>query len=80
MREFTFEVPTEVTLLTERRSIQPYGLQGGEPGMRGENRLQHGDQEKVLPGKVHFQATPGDRLTILSPGGGGWGKPKKDNI
>ncbi|MFL5690802.1 MAG: hydantoinase B/oxoprolinase family protein [Ktedonobacteraceae bacterium] len=78
VREFTFEVPTEVTLLTERRSAHPYGLQGGEPGMRGENRLQHEGQEKVLPGKVHFQATPGDRLTILSPGGGGWGKPKKD--
>jgi N-methylhydantoinase B len=79
VREFTFEVPTEVTLLTERRSTQPYGLQGGEPGMRGENRLQHGGQEKVLPGKVHFQATPGDRLTILSPGGGGWGKSKKES-
>ena len=78
VREFTFEVPTEVTLLTERRSIQPYGLQGGEPGMRGENRLQHGGQEKVLPGTVHFQASPGDRLTIFSPGGGGWGKSKKD--
>ncbi|HYT37723.1 MAG TPA: hydantoinase B/oxoprolinase family protein, partial [Ktedonobacteraceae bacterium] len=51
VREFTFEVPTEVTLLTERRSTCPYGLQGGEPGMRGENRLQHEGQEKVLPGK-----------------------------
>ncbi len=79
VREFAFEVPTEVTLLTERRSTTPYGLQGGEPGMQGENRLQHEGQEKVLPGKVHFQATPGDRLTISSPGGGGWGKPNKDN-
>ncbi|TMC93164.1 MAG: hydantoinase B/oxoprolinase family protein [Chloroflexi bacterium] len=79
VREFTFEVPTEVTLLTERRSASPYGLQGGEPGMRGENRLQHEGQENVLPGKVHFQATPGDKLTILSPGGGGWGKPDEEN-
>ncbi len=79
VREFTFEVPTEVTLLTERRSTSPYGLQGGEPGMRGENRLQHEGQENVLPGKVHFQATPGDKLTILSPGGGGWGKPDEEN-
>ena len=78
VREFTFEVPTEVTLLTERRSTNPYGLQGGEPGMRGENRLQHEGQEKVLLGKVHFQATPGDHLTILSPGGGGWGKPDNE--
>lgn len=74
VREITFEVPTDVTLLTERRSTSPYGLQGGEPGMRGENRLQHEGQEILLPGKVHFRALPGDRLTILSPGGGGWGK------
>ncbi len=74
VREITFEVPTDVTLLTERRSTSPYGLQGGEPGMRGENRLQREGQEILLPGKVHFRALPGDRLTILSPGGGGWGK------
>lgn len=74
LREITFEVPTEVTLLTERRRIPPYGLQGGEPGKCGENRLYHDGQETVLPGKVHFRAMPGDRLTIASPGGGGWGK------
>jgi hypothetical protein len=73
VREITFEVPTEVTLLTERRVTTPYGLQGGEPGTRGENRLQHGDHEILLPGKVHFQASPGDRLTVLTPGGG-WGE------
>jgi len=74
LREITFEVPTEVTLLTERRRQAPYGLQGGEPGKCGENRLYHAGQEKLLPGKVHFTAAPGDRLTIASPGGGGWGK------
>ncbi|HZR40474.1 MAG TPA: hydantoinase B/oxoprolinase family protein [Ktedonobacteraceae bacterium] len=75
LREITFEVPTEVTLLTERRKLPPYGLQGGEPGKCGENRLYHAGQETLLPGKVHFRAMPGDRLTIASPGGGGWGKP-----
>src|SRR5579863_6342060 len=81
IREIAFEVPTDVTLLTERRRLAPYGLQGGEPGERGENRLLHegtvfGHGEKkeaVLPGKIHFQAQPGDRLTVSSPGGGGWG-------
>ncbi len=76
-REITFEVPTEVTLLTERRSTAPYGLQGGEAGKQGENRLQHEGQERILPGKVHFQAAPGDRLAVRSPGGGGWGKANK---
>ena len=78
VRAISFEVSTDVTLLTERRSTTPYGLQGGEPGKRGENRLQHEGQEIILPGKVHFRAASGDRLTILSPGGGGWGKPDKD--
>ena len=79
VREISFEVPTEVTLLTERRSRSPYGLQGGEPGKCGENRLQREGKEATLPGKVHFLASPGDRLTILSPGGGGWGKPNNDD-
>ncbi len=79
LREITFEVPTEVTLLSERRRLQPYGLQGGEAGMCGENRLLHEGQETILPGKVHFRAMPGDRLTIASPGGGGWGKAAQAN-
>lgn len=74
IREIAFEVPTDVTLLTERRRLAPYGLQGGEPGAPGENRLLHEGKEAVLPGKVHFQAQPGDHLTIASPGGGGWGE------
>lgn len=77
LREITFEVPTEVTLLTERRRYAPYGLHGGEPGKCGENRLLHEGQEQLLPGKVHFRAAPGDRLTVASPGGGGWG-PAQD--
>jgi N-methylhydantoinase B len=75
IREITFEVPTDVTLLTERRRFAPYGLQGGAPGLCGENCLLHEGEETILPGKVHFRAMPGDRLTICSPGGGGWGTP-----
>ncbi|HEU5228986.1 MAG TPA: hydantoinase B/oxoprolinase family protein [Ktedonobacteraceae bacterium] len=74
IREITFEVPTDVTLLSERRRVAPYGLQGGEAGACGENRLRHEGQETVLPGKFHFRAMAGDRLTIATPGGGGWGK------
>lgn len=74
IREISFEVPTDVTLLSERRVNPPYGLQGGEPGQCGKNTLVHDGQEQVLPGKVHFRAMPGDRLIVASPGGGGWGK------
>lgn len=74
LREIAFEVPTDVTLLTERRRLSPYGLRGGEPGQRGENCLYHEGQETRLAGKAHFRAQPGDRLRIASPGGGGWGE------
>ncbi|HEX9037917.1 MAG TPA: hydantoinase B/oxoprolinase family protein [Ktedonobacterales bacterium] len=76
-RELVFEAPTEVTLLTDRRLRPPYGLQGGRPGLPGENLLTHDDMESSLPGKVRFTAAPGDHLKISSPGGGGWGEPEQ---
>lgn len=77
VREISFEVPTDVTLLTERRRFAPYGLQGGAPGARGENSLWHAGEVQQLGGKVHFRAAPGDRLVIASPGGGGWQQPEQ---
>ncbi|HEX8727755.1 MAG TPA: hydantoinase B/oxoprolinase family protein [Ktedonobacterales bacterium] len=76
-RELVFETPTEVTLLTDRRRRPPYGLQGGHPGLPGENLLIRDGIERALPGKVRFTAAPGDHLRVSSPGGGGWGKPEQ---
>lgn len=67
-------VPAQVSLLTERRRLRPYGLAGGEPGQPGENLLQRGDRVERLPGKGTFDLQPGDVLVIATPGGGGWGK------
>ncbi|MDZ4262624.1 MAG: hydantoinase B/oxoprolinase family protein [Pseudomonadota bacterium] len=69
VREFEFLAPTTVTLLTERRSYRPWGLAGGGAGQVGINRR---DGEE-LPAKVCFEAQPGERLTLATPGGGGWG-------
>ena len=69
IREFEFLASARFTLLTERRRVRPWGLNGGEAGVSGENRL----NGNVLPGKVSAQAQPGDRLSIATPGGGGWG-------
>lgn len=70
VREFEFLAPAQVTLLTERRRHAPWGLAGGAPGAVGENRL----NGTPLPGKVSVHVGRGDRLTITTPGGGGWGK------
>ncbi|MFI5273301.1 MAG: hydantoinase B/oxoprolinase family protein, partial [Ktedonobacterales bacterium] len=52
-----------------------YGLAGGEPGAPGENRLRlAGGAEERLPGKFRRTLPAGARLTIATPGGGGWGQ------
>lgn len=75
VREIMFETEAEVTLLTERRRLAPWGLKAGEDGARGANILRRNGEDQALPGKIRFAAQPGDRLSIQSPGGGGWGKP-----
>lgn len=70
VREFEFLAPAQVTLLTERRRHAPWGLAGGEPGAVGENRL----NGELLPGKTSVQVKTGDRLSVATPGGGGWGE------
>jgi len=63
-----------VSLLTERRRLRPYGINGGEAGKRGRNFLYHKNGiSKSLPGKCSVSLSPGDLLEIHTPGGGGWG-------
>jgi N-methylhydantoinase B len=73
IREIKLLSEAQVTLLTERRITSPYGLAGGEPGVKGENILIHGEEEITLPGKGSFLLPAGDILRICTPGGGGYG-------
>lgn len=70
-REYEFLEACHVTLLTERRQHPPWGLAGGENGQTAVNLL----NEKPVPGKTAFIANCGDRLTLETAGGGGWGVP-----
>lgn len=69
VRQYRFLADAEVSLLTERRCLAPWGLNGGEPGSCGVNEL----DGELLPGKICFRATAGQTLTIETPGGGGYG-------
>ncbi len=65
-----------VSLITERRVSQPWGLAGGAPGAVGENWLLPGgdeDRAERLPDKCTLRLAAGDVLRMLTPGGGGWG-------
>ncbi len=76
VRGYRFLSHATVSLLTERRRTAPYGLAGGQPGRPGANILvRRGKKGKKIPGKTSFEVNPGDRLVIMTPGGGGWGKP-----
>lgn len=58
-----------VTLLTERRRRAPAGSAGGSNGACGQNLL----NGRPLPAKCRLELQPGDVVTIMTPGGGGWG-------
>ncbi|MEC8553489.1 MAG: hydantoinase B/oxoprolinase family protein [Planctomycetota bacterium] len=73
IREIEFLEHVSVSLLMSRRSTQPFGLQGGGSGAAGENRLTSVEGNSSLDGCCNFEAQPGDRLQIKTPGGGGLG-------
>jgi N-methylhydantoinase B len=74
-REIMFETDATLSLMGERRRIAPWGLEGGQPGACGEDWLIEASGEKRrLPGKVTVDVREGDRLIVLTPGGGGWGR------
>ncbi len=73
IREIELLADAQVTLLTDRRVLAPYGLSGGGPGALGRSVLKHGEQERELPGKCSLHVAFGDVLRIETPGGGGWG-------
>ncbi len=75
-RDLQVLVDATVSLITERRVSQPWGLAGGEPGAVGENWLLPGGDEargERLPDKCTIRLKAGDVLRMLTPGGGGWG-------
>ncbi|KAH6626599.1 Hydantoinase B/oxoprolinase-domain-containing protein [Chaetomium sp. MPI-SDFR-AT-0129] len=77
VREMEFRVPLQVSVLSDRRVTAPYGMEGGGEGMRGENIWvrKDGDSERRVslgPRKTTWVGK-GDRIVILTPGGGGWG-------
>ncbi|KAL3474344.1 Hydantoinase B/oxoprolinase-domain-containing protein [Aspergillus californicus] len=69
IRELEFRIPLAVSMLSERRVYQPYGLAGGEAGMAGLNLYvkREGDGvERVvnIGGKMELSVQPGERILI----------------
>jgi len=76
VREIEVLADAEVTLLADRRTRGPYGLNGGADGAPGKATITRNDgSTQTLPGKFNVRLRKGERIRIETPGGGGWGKP-----
>jgi 5-oxoprolinase (ATP-hydrolysing) len=80
LREITFLEPLSLSMVTQHRRERPFGIDGGEPGAPGRQRLFRAggpDRDRVeeLPPVGGCEVAPGDRLVLETPGGGGWGTP-----
>ncbi len=69
IREYEFLVPAQVTILSERRRHQPWGLSAGGCAKAGINSL----NDNVLLAKQSLHVQAGDIVCIKTPGGGGCG-------
>ena len=61
---------------TDRIQCSPWGLLGGEEGKTNQTLIRRDGKEETLPGKFsHLLVRPGDTVTFLTAGGGGYGNP-----
>ena len=77
-REIELLCDAEASLLTERRRLPPYGMEGGEPSSPGENMLIRDGQERRLPGTGSITLKKGGIPGIRTPGCGCYGGPETD--
>jgi N-methylhydantoinase B len=75
IREIEVLTDCEVTLLADRRSRGPWGLSGGADGAPGKTIItRHDGSVEPMPAKFSTRLRKGERITIETPGGGGWGR------
>ena len=73
-REIEVLTDCEVTLLADRRTRGPWGLSGGTDGAPGKASIMRRDGSvELMPAKFSTRLRKGERITIETPGGGGWG-------
>jgi 5-oxoprolinase (ATP-hydrolysing) len=75
VREIAFLEPVELSILSQHRTVAPFGLEGGAAGSPGRQRIVRADGAEAPLGSVDgTRVEAGDRLILETPGGGGYGK------
>jgi N-methylhydantoinase B len=69
--EFVGDTPAICSFIVTRRRVAPPGLADGKAGLPGRLLI---NETEVDPAE-HIVLKPGDRVTLETAGGGGWGAP-----
>jgi N-methylhydantoinase B len=67
--------PCTFSIISDRRKIAPKGNSDGLNGLTGENFVVKGKKKVPIGGKTTLKLDVNDEVLILTPGGGGYGKP-----
>ncbi len=79
IREITFRENMSVSILSGRRSTQPFGLKGGSEALPGSNAVERADgHRETLAACDAADMNANDTIIIETPGGGGFGHPSGD--
>jgi 5-oxoprolinase (ATP-hydrolysing) len=74
VRKIGFLAPMTATIVSSRRLVAPFGLNGGQPGATGRQYVVRADGAvETLAGCAKADMMPGDTFVIETPGGGGFG-------
>jgi 5-oxoprolinase (ATP-hydrolysing) len=74
VRRLRFLEPMTAGILSNRRKIPPFGLEGGDSGQLGINRVERNDgRVEILGATATVEMDAGDIFVIETPGGGGYG-------
>jgi len=76
IRKYKFLTDVEISVISERRKLPPYGLFGGNPAETGKNFIIKKSKKIEKKGKFSEKLYRGDSLIIETPGGGGFANPK----
>ena len=74
VRRIRFLEPMTAVIVSSSRNVPPFGLNGGANGARGQQWVERANGRRVeISGVAQVELSPGDVVTILTPGGGGYG-------